>query len=59
VDLSDFPPLPSRSPSDVMAAVPGRAALLQVGEFIFPTGSSARPAGLGFLAIPAVVVASG
>jgi hypothetical protein len=42
-----------------MAAVPGRATLLQVWEFIFPAGSSARPAGLGFPAVPAVVVASG
>jgi hypothetical protein len=59
VDLSDFPPLPSRSPSDVLAAVPGRAALLQVGEFIFPAGSSARPAGLGFLSILAAGVTLG
>jgi hypothetical protein len=59
VDLSDLTPLPSRSPSDVTAAIPGRAALLQVGEFIFPAGSSARPAGLGFPTIPAAVVASG
>jgi hypothetical protein len=59
VDLSDFPSLPSRSPSEVTAAIPGRAALLQVGEFVFPAGSSVRPAGLGFPAVPAVVVASG
>jgi hypothetical protein len=59
VDLSGFPPLPSRSPSAVTAAIPGRPVLLQVGEFIFPAGSSARPAGLGFLSILAAGVTLG
>jgi hypothetical protein len=59
MDLADFPPLPSRSPSGAVAAVLGQAALLQVGEFVFPAGSSARPVVLGFPAVPAAVVASG
>jgi hypothetical protein len=58
-DLSDFPPLPSCASSAGSAATPGRAALLQVGEFIFPARSPSGSAGLGFPSGPAAGVASG
>jgi hypothetical protein len=58
-DLSDFPPLPSCAPSAGSAAIPGRAALLQEGEFIFPARSPMRFAGLGCPSILAAGVASG
>jgi hypothetical protein len=59
MDLADFPPLSSLPVPAVVAAVHGRAALLQVGEFVFPAGPSTRPAVLGFPAASAAVVASG
>jgi hypothetical protein len=59
MDLDDFPPLPSCSPPAVEAAVQGQASLLQVGEFVFPAGSSARPVDLGFWGVPVAAVSSG
>jgi hypothetical protein len=48
MDLADFPPLPSLSLSGAAAVVSGRSSVLQVGEFVFPAGSPARAADLGF-----------
>jgi hypothetical protein len=59
LDLADFPPLPSLLPPGAVAAVPGRSPVLQVGEFVFPVGSSAWAVDLGFLGAPAAAASSG
>jgi hypothetical protein len=58
-DLSDFPPLLSSAPSAGSAVSPGRAALLQVGEFVFPARSPSGSAALGFPPGSAAGVAAG